>query len=1439
MENIFSQKSIKNAPFGYAYHKIILNSKGKPTDYEFLYVNAAFEQITGLKADDVLRKKRSEVSFREDFSFEPVTFFGSIALNEENAQFEYYSELLKRWYQVQVYSPQKYYFVTLFTNIDGYKKAQKQEYENNEYWRITINSIGDAVIAVSKEGEIININPIAEKLTGFKYEQALGKSLTEVFHIYNAKTRQKVVNPVKKVLEQDKTIGLANHTVLIAKDGSEYQIADSAAPIKDENGKITGVVLVFRDVTEEYQMQEKIKDNEKKFRNLFEQSSDGILIANIDGIINTVNKRLCSLTGYLKEELTGKLIFDLHIQDPRIKKEGQAFYDNLMHKGEITYETQLQKKSGQLFYALVNATIINLGNKKIIQLTIRDISRSKKTEKDLANQKRRLDYILQGTNVGTWEWNVQTGQTIFNERWATIIGYTLEELSPVSINTWIEYVHPDDLAESERLLQECFDRKSEYYNYECRMKHKNGNWIWILDRGKVATWTADGKPEWMFGTHQDITKRKQAEIELKNQKKHFELVTSASSVALVYEIDRKIVWGNQAAIDMFGYDYDEYLGRSPLFLFESKEEYKRIGKIVFEKTKNKQTIDYDVRMKKKDGTLIWVYGKLNYVNPNDPMAGVIFSLTDITERKRIEQEKEKLRLELKNTLKSMPAHVFRFRKNEKDQIIAVLSEGLIAQKNNITTESIKGKSLRQIITPKNYQAIRPGYDKVFNGEKVEFEVEIAETWFRTVMLPYHTNKKGIVTEIIGYSHDITPRKQMEETLLESENRLQSIFNSVNSIPIQGYDKDMRVIFWNPASEKLYGYTRQEALSKRIDELIIPENIRDELLNGIQRWHKQGIPVPPNEYTLRTKSKKSVKVFSNMVMITNYRREKEIFCIDVDMTEINKARIALIKSKTQLQKERNLFSRIAETSPVSIIQVNRNGKIIYANNAAEKILGHTKAELENLNYNDFQWKITTWEGEKFPEEQLPFQVVKKQAKPVFDVEHAIEWADGTRKYLSINAAPLWDEKGNFEGMVAVIEDITSRKKAEEQIIHKNEEYLAANEELSESLERIKDMNIELEIAKEKAEESDRLKSAFLANMSHEIRTPMNAIVGFSSFLKDENKTQEEINQYADIIINSGNHLLNIINDIIDISKIDAGKYSITPEPLDINALLRELYHFFHSMLIHEKKYNVQLLLHIPQNELHAVTDKTRLRQILTNLIGNAVKFTEKGQIEFGYHMQKQEIIFFVMDTGIGIAPEHQDVIFNRFHKAADNDNKFYSGTGLGLSIAKACTQMLGGKIWLNSTLGKGTTFYFSIAYKPGKTIHKAPDSIEKQQIDFNGEHILIAEDDNSNYLYMKRIFQDYNLKITHVTTGKEAFEKVVSDDSIKLVLMDIKMPEMDGLEATRIIRHSGSNIPIIAQTAYAFPSDTQKSMDAGCNDFISKPIKASQLLKIISKYLKPK
>ncbi len=412
-----------------------------------------------------------------------------------------------------------------------------------------------------------------------------------------------------------------------------------------------------------------------------------------------------------------------------------------------------------------------------------------------------------------------------------------------------------------------------------------------------------------------------------------------------------------------------------------------------------------------------------------------------------------------------------------------------------------------------------------------------------------------------------------------------------------------------------------------------------------------------------------------------------------------------------------------------------------------------------------------------------------------------------------------------------------------IFEKNEEIKATQAELyehKENLEKlVKQRTIALEKEKEKAEKSDRLKTAFLANMSHEIRTPMNAILGLSKIIKEKDLTIEKRNEYIDVINKKGQVLLNLINDIIDIAKIESNELKISPEVCNVSDILKDIYLSFQNT-INSNKCNIELKLSMSQKIVNTniITDQLRLKQVLFNLVENARKFTEKGYIKIGADLQDEKILkIYVEDTGVGIPKEKQDVIFDRFRQIEEINTKSHEGTGLGLAISKKIIELLNGKIYLESKEGEGTTFFIELPVTIVDSNTQAGENTvfnSEETINWSDKKILIAEDEEFNFIILRDLLNETGINITWAKNGEEVLNLI--NDSFNIILLDIQMPKISGYDLCPILVEKHPNIPVIAQTAYVFNEEKQKLLSLGCKDIITKPIDFDTFLNTIKRYL---
>lgn len=443
-----------------------------------------------------------------------------------------------------------------------------------------------------------------------------------------------------------------------------------------------------------------------------------------------------------------------------------------------------------------------------------------------------------------------------------------------------------------------------------------------------------------------------------------------------------------------------------------------------------------------------------------------------------------------------------------------------------------------------------------------------------------------------------------------------------------------------------------------------------------------------------------------------------------------------------------------------------------------------------------------------------------------IQETLDYSVRVQKVAGDETGVLYD---GFNDMLQSIEASKKERDLAQKKLQEEREHLEI---------RVLERTAELNAAKERAEESDKLKSSFLANMSHEIRTPLNAILGFSALIQDRSTKPEELEEYYKMMETSGNDLMNLIDDILDISRIEANQIKINFQEISVVHLAEEIFSSFKQSLNTQMPGN-EVIPHFiapaEKAEYMMHTDPLRLKQILLNILNNSIKFTTKGYIEFCYfpNEAKTQIIFYIKDTGIGIAKDQQGKIFERFTKVADNKTKNYRGTGLGLSIALKLTQLLKGEIRVESELNIGTAFYlsFPLTKMVSEDIIHEKKPRDQSLAFLSGKVVLIVEDVEYNYRYLEIIIcKNQDVKLLWAKNGLEAVEICRKFPDINIVLMDIQLPEMNGIDATRIIKSENISIPVIAETAYATSNDIQTILAAGCDDIVVKPINRNELLK---------
>ncbi|MGV9003862.1 PAS domain S-box protein [Flavobacterium sp.] len=620
------------------------------------------------------------------------------------------------------------------------------------------------------------------------------------------------------------------------------------------------------------------------------------------------------------------------------------------------------------------------------------------------------------------------------------------------------------------------------------------------------------------------------------------------------------------------------------------------------------------------------------------------------------------------------------------------------------------------------------------------------------------------------------------------------------------DKNGTIILVNQKFSEIMEYDKSEELmGKNWFETCISYQMKEKTKKIYSDVMKGEIKeLHHRESEIVTKSGKRRLIYWNSTLIKDQDGEViEILASGIDITERHKSEQELIKSK-------NEFRLLAESMPQIVWVILADGTNIYFN---QQWVNYTGLTLEE-SYGD-GWLTPFHPDERTLTLDAWDNAVANNAE--YSLECRLRRKDGKYLWWLVRAVPILDKNGIVSKWFGTCTDI----------------------------QHIKETEVKLMKAKERAEESDQLKSAFLANMSHEIRTPMNGILGFADLLKEPGLTGEMQQEYISIIEKSGARMLNIINDIVDISKIEAGLMEVDIQEANINQQIDFIGTFFKPQA--EEK-ELQIIINKPLSDEESIikSDTEKIYSVLTNLVKNAIKFSEKGIIELGYTLKTDnegpELEFYVKDMGIGIPKDRQKHVFKRFIQANISNKMARQGTGLGLAISKAYVKMLKGKLWVESKEGIGSTFYFTLPYN-----HESPKKIllENDIINLNlikedtakvsNLKILVVEDDAISAMIITRIVKANSKVLLKAQTGYEAVTICRDNPDINLILMDMQMPGLNGFEATKQIREFNKEVVIIAQTAFTLAGDKERTIEAGCNDYISKPINKAALLSLLHKY----
>jgi PAS domain S-box-containing protein len=1117
---------------------------------------------------------------------------------------------------------------------------------------------------------------------------------------------------------------------------------------------------------------------------IIQSANEGIIVYDMEGKYQIWNPFMEKLTGILAADVLGKTPLSIF---PFLEQQGIIDKINRALKGEKFINQEFPfaiKQTGKQGWASDSTSPLYDVNQQIIGVitTVRDVTLLKQAENTLKKSEKKFRNIFENIRDVYFQTKIDGEIIELSPSIQVLTGYKKEELIGQSIADL--YFNP---LERKVFVEELLT-KTEIVDAERVFRNKHGEALFVSINAHVVRYREE-VPVFIEGTIHDISDRKMAEMaileNMEKLSKVFDTMEEGISLnELIFNdngdiVDYRIVEVNAAFEKITALKKEQVIGRLGTEVFEFPQAY--IIEFWKEHKKNKETIKTE--MYRPDGDK-WIY-----INTSQPFDNkFVVSFFDITERKKLEIKLQESEFFFKESQKAGKIGSYKTDFVKGMWVSSDVLDGIFGIDKNYN-RSVQGwldlvhpddRTMMYNYLMEEVIANRKPFDKQYRIVRVSD----GETRWVKGMGQTEFDKEGNILSLIGTINDITERKEIEIKLQDSELKYRTMIEYSNDL-IWALDLQGNFTFLNQVALNVTGLIYKEWIGKTFVPLILPEDL-PEISNIFMRT----IHGEVCNYELRIKNSqgKMLTILTNTSPIIIDGKVEGVVSFGRDYT-----------AQFEAEKQLKLLNSAIQQSTVSIVITDKSGNIEYVNPKFSEVTGYSSSEAQGQNprvlksgmqdarfYKELWDTILTgnsWQGE--------FHNKTKAGKSYWE---------------SAVISPVFNQKNEIEHFIAIKEDITEKKWILGQLIE----------------------------AKNKAEENERLKSAFLQNISHEIRTPMNSIVGFSKLLQRTDLSAEKQRNYTSIIVNSTNQLLTIYSDILTISSLETHQERLFVQQMNLNEMLADLYDQF---LVQRKTKDITLTLNCPLTDEQAeiFADKMKLSQIVSNLLFNAFKFTHNGEIEFGYlaeslleNKKEPKIIFYTKDTGIGIEEKIQEKIFERFYQADHSINRKYGGNGIGLSISKGFVELMGGEIWVESAPAKGSVFKFTVPFRP--VSENALDAINLKRKRLV-KTILVAEDELFNYLLIEEILSDMNYSLIHAYDGKEALNICMENQDIDMVLMDIKMPNMDGKTATEKIRKFRPEIPIIALTAYALDRDIEKFSHLFDN-YLTKPIDGDGLKQVI-------
>jgi PAS domain S-box-containing protein len=1285
-----------------------------------------------------------------------------------------------------------------------------------ERLRITLASIGDAVISTDAEGRVTFLNAVAEALTGWPEAEAAGRMLPDVFRIVNEHTREPVENPAVRALREGVIVGLANHTVLIARDGTERPIDDSAAPIRDGAGAPTGAVLVFRDVAE----RKRAEEARARLAAIVESSDDAIISKSLDGVIRSWNTGAERLFGYTPAEAVGRTV-TLIVPPERLDEE-RLILDRLARGERVEhFETERLAKDGRRLAVSLSVSPLRDEGGRIVGASkvARDVTGRKRAEAALRAAEDRAEFVRRVSGLGFWYCDLPFDVLRWDERVKE--HFWLPPDAHVTIDTFYARIHPEDREPTRLAVERSIAERAGYDVHYRTVDPETGATRWVRAIGRTF-YAPDGTPRRFDGVTLDVTAQREAEQRLRVSEGRHRFLSdlaaatqrlsepgdvmsvSARLLAEHLDVDRcayaevedesvYVITGDHPRgvpsivgrwpAAAFGAEHLRAMRADEPYVVTDSEDDPRVGPDdlpAYRATGIRAVICVPLHKGGKFTAAMAVHQKSprRWTDAEiELVKTVVARCWEALERARVSR-----------TLRESEARYRAIVETSPECVKLVAADGTLLQMNRAGLamvegdESVLGRCVYDVIAPEHRDAFIALNERVCRGERAVLEFDIiglkgTRRHMETTAVPL-PSPDGKFAQL-AVTRDVTARRRVEEAIRERDERLQLFLGNATDYAVIISDVQDRVTEWLGGSEQIIGWRADEVMGKPLDFIFTPEDRAAGVPAAeTARAAKTGRAENTRWHTRRAGSRFFAEGVT--VSIRGPRGELRGFGkVFRDATDQKLAREALARDALLLANVRD-----------SVVVTGPDGTVTYWNGGATRLFGWTAEEMVGRHYAD-----------RFPEPTRTFV-----ADQIRERAAGVEWAgeyedyrkDGSRVWIDARVGPVTDGEGRVVGVLGVSHDITDRKRAEEAL-----------------------------------RDADRKKDEFIALLAHELRNPLAPIRNGLHVMRLAAGDADAVGEARAMMERQLGHMVRLIDDLLDVSRISRNKMELRRSRVALAEVVGSAIETARP-LIDAGGHTLSVAL--PDQPVFLDADLTRMAQVLGNLLTNSAKYTEPGgHIRLTAERRGGDALISVRDDGIGIPAESLRSIFDMFSQVDRSIERSTGGLGIGLALVKGLVEMHGGAVTAESEgPGRGSTFTVRLPALEDRA-ERVAESTDQEGPSTNGRkrRVLVVDDNRDSATSLAKLLRLLGDEVRIAHDGVEAVEAAELFRP-HVILMDVGMPKLNGYEATQRIRERpwGRSVAIVALTGWGQQGDRERSRAAGCDGHLVKPLSLPDLQKLL-------